>query len=130
MKILIVEDECIFSMNLQFMLEDMGHEVTGLATHYYQAIDSAQKNMPDLALMDVYLKGELTGIDTEQGLRKIFGIPSIFITANNDTNIDKKLHDVMPLAIFSKPLDEERFREVIAKVAADFTRKETDTLLS
>jgi CheY-like chemotaxis protein len=129
MKILIVEDECIFSMNLQFMLEDMGHEVTGLATHYNQAISSAQENLPDLALMDVYLKGELTGIDTEQGLRKIFGIPSIFITANNDSNIDKKLHDIMPLAIFSKPLDEQRFREVLEKVAAGFTKEEPDTLL-
>src|SRR5690349_7488992 len=99
MKILIVEDECIFSMNLQYLLEDMGHDVTGFATHYYQAISSVQRSMPDLALMDVYLKGDLTGIDTAEGLRKIFGIQSLFITANNDSDIDKKLNEIMPLAV-------------------------------
>lgn len=124
MKILIVEDECIFSMNLRFILEDMGHEVTGLATHYNQAIQNANTNLPDIALMDVYLKGDLTGIETAQGLKKIFGVPCVFITANNDSDIDKELKDILPLAVLSKPLDEQKFRETVEKIAADFMKAE------
>ena len=114
-KILIVEDECIFSMNLQFMLSDNGYEVTGKATNFYDAVKRAKIDMPDIALMDVYIKGDVTGIDTADHLRKIFGIPSIFITANHDGSMEKKMYDIEPLAVLSKPLDEKKLYAALEK---------------
>ena len=58
-KILIVEDEAIFGLDLQKSLELMGYETTEIVDTGADAINSVERNLPDLILMDVRIKGDL-----------------------------------------------------------------------
>lgn len=113
MKILIVEDECIFALDLKFKLLELGYEVTGITTNYNDAVSNAQTYAPDLALMDINIKGTINGIETAKYLKEVYGIPSMFITANNDEETLGKVLDLNPVCIMSKPLDEQEFETIL-----------------
>ncbi len=114
-KILIVEDEGIFAMDLKFILIRLGYEVTGSATNSLDTIAQVEKNMPDLVLMDLQIKGKFNGIVTAKYLKNTYNIPSLFITANNDTNVKQQILELSPLGMLTKPLDELKLSELLMK---------------
>ncbi|MBU4239704.1 MAG: response regulator, partial [Alphaproteobacteria bacterium] len=61
-RILIIEDEALVAMELRFVLEDLGHEVVGVATTAKGARDMAREIDVDLALVDIHLSDGPTGI--------------------------------------------------------------------
>jgi two-component system, response regulator PdtaR len=113
LKILIVEDECIFALDLKFKLFELGYEVTGIATNYRDAVSNAQTYAPDLALMDINIKGPVKGIETAKYLKENYSIPSLFITANSDEETLAKVLELEPLGLMSKPLDELSFEVIL-----------------
>lgn len=70
-KILIVEDQFIEANNLQEMLETADYRVTGIARSVPKALELITQNPPDLVLLDIFLKGPLTGIDLARNLREL-----------------------------------------------------------
>ncbi len=48
MHILIIEDDAILAMNLQFFLEELGADTTAIAATEAQAIREAMTHRPDL----------------------------------------------------------------------------------
>lgn len=79
--ILIVEDESILAIGMEYTLEDFGYEVSGIATSYDSAISHVRENLPDLVLMDIKIKGNKTGIDAAKVIWKEFKIPVVFLTS-------------------------------------------------
>ena len=79
-KILIVEDEFIVANDLQLILEEAGYAVTGIAVSSGEAQEQSQQNKPDLVLLDIRLKGKLSGIDIARKLRAD-NIPFIYLSA-------------------------------------------------
>lgn len=79
-KVLLIEDD----MNLAFMLTD-GLESEGFTIHHVQsgeeAVDAYQAFKPDIALLDVNLKGVMTGFEASREIRKLSDIPIIFTTS-------------------------------------------------
>lgn len=69
-KILIVEDQFIEANNLQMILEKAGFHVCGIARSVPIALDMVNSEKPDLVLLDIFLQGNLTGIDLAKKLRK------------------------------------------------------------
>ena len=63
MKILIVEDQFIEANNLQRILEKAGYKVCSIARSVPIALDIIENEKPDLVLLDIFLQGNLTGID-------------------------------------------------------------------
>src|SRR5690606_11670060 len=57
-KILIVEDQLIITMDLEYMLQELGYEVCGICTSYDNAISCIKTAKPDLILVDIILYGE------------------------------------------------------------------------
>ncbi|MEM9389481.1 MAG: response regulator, partial [Bacteroidota bacterium] len=82
--ILVIEDDPQIAESLVEMLEILGHQVLTTAESYDQAIAALDKENPDLALVDIQLKGEKTGIDVAEKLRNEFKVPFIFTTAYAD----------------------------------------------
>ena len=82
--ILIVEDESIVRLHLSRIVEAMGHTVTGLAASAEEALASAERSRPDLAIMDINLRGVQDGIETAKQLRDRFGVAVMFATAFAD----------------------------------------------
>jgi DNA-binding NtrC family response regulator len=105
-RILIVEDERITAEDLQETLTDLGYEVTASVSSGADAISQAEENMPDLALMDVCIQGEMDGTETARVLRERFNIPVIYLTAHADSSTVTRAKDAGPLGYITKPFQE------------------------
>ncbi len=105
-KILIVEDESIVAKDIQFSLNKLGYAVCGIASSCDKAIDLAEKEQPDLVLMDIMLKGDINGIDTALKMKEQFTIPVIFLTAYADEATLEKAKIAEPYGYIIKPFKE------------------------
>jgi DNA-binding response OmpR family regulator len=112
-KILIVEDELVFAMDLSNHLRKQGYEVTAVASNGLEAIMDAEKDKPDIILMDIRLKGKLDGVDTGKIIHQKLNIPIIYISALTDESTKKSVENVHPSAFLTKPFDEEELDEAI-----------------
>ncbi|MFA6083485.1 sigma 54-interacting transcriptional regulator [Mucilaginibacter sp.] len=104
-KILIVEDQWIEANDLQIILEKSGFVVTGIAKSVAQALDLIKEDRPEMVLLDIFLKGNQTGID----LAKILGsqrIPFIYLTANSDGITLEAAKATQPYGFLVKPYRE------------------------
>jgi len=86
-RILIVEDESITAMDVAMTLEIMGHIVVGITDTGEEAIAIAAREQPDLIVMDISLKGTMTGIEAFRQIQQIAAIPAIFLTGYQDLQI-------------------------------------------
>lgn len=81
-RIMIIEDEAIIAMDLENVVADMGHLVTGVARTRGEAVALAAKDTPDLILADIQLADNSSGVDAVNDiLGKNPQISVIFITA-------------------------------------------------
>lgn len=83
MKILLVEDEILIALEQRFYLESAGHEIFGPASTAQEAIALAREVVPDLALVDIHLAQNSSGIDAVEALTKL-GIHCLYITSFRD----------------------------------------------
>ena len=82
--VLIVEDETIVQLHLERIVEEMGHRVSGTATTFAEAMAEAERDPPELVLMDVNLPGRRDGIDAARELRREYDCAVVFATAYGD----------------------------------------------
>ena len=75
--ILVIEDEAIVSKDIQQSLKKLGYNIVGSAATGEKAVELALESKPDLVLMDIMLKGEMSGIDAAEKIREKANIPVI-----------------------------------------------------
>jgi CheY-like chemotaxis protein/DNA-directed RNA polymerase specialized sigma24 family protein len=78
---LIIEDEAFIAMQLEGLIESLGHNVIGVATTHAEAIALSKKNKPGLIISDIQLADGSSGLDAVNELVRSFEAPVIFITA-------------------------------------------------
>jgi CheY-like chemotaxis protein len=83
-RILIVEDESVIATNLQRSLTQMAYDVIDWVPTGEAAIELAERERPDLILMDIRLAGALSGIDTARWIWEKLQIPIVYCTAHAD----------------------------------------------
>ena len=79
--VLIIEDEAIISADIQSLVKELGHRVTGTATTHDEAVDAVARHRPGLVLADIQLADGSSGIDAVKDILKDIDVPVIFITA-------------------------------------------------
>jgi len=79
--VMIIEDEPVIAMELENLVEGLGHRVTGIARTHAEAISLAETKRPGLILADIRLADESSGLDAVNELLQSFEVPAIFITA-------------------------------------------------
>lgn len=104
-KILIVEDEFIVANDLKLMLKKAGYQITGIASSVIQARKSIEEKRPDWVLIDIMLKGNLTGIDLAWELRRI-NLPFLYISANTNQSVLEAVKETQPYGFMVKPFRE------------------------
>ncbi|MGZ9113755.1 MAG: response regulator [Brevundimonas sp.] len=109
-RILIIEDEALVAMELRFVLEDLGHEVVGMAADAKTARDLVGETEVDLALVDIYLSDGPTGIDLGRELGQDLGVTVLFITANPGMVRNGVAGTV---GVLSKPTDERAVQTAV-----------------
>ena len=80
LSVLIVEDDFSFSLELEMMIKEVGYEVLATVDNSAEALDYIYSNQPDLILMDVDIKGKLSGIEIAEKIQHL-DIPILFITS-------------------------------------------------
>ena len=104
-KILIVEDEFIVANDLKIMLIKAGYQVIGIASSVVQARKLIEDKKPDWVLLDIMLKGDLTGIDLAWELREI-QLPFLYISANTNQTTLEAVKATHPYGFMVKPFRE------------------------
>jgi DNA-binding response OmpR family regulator len=113
-KILIVEDEAIVSMEIKRVIERIGYEVSAVVTNYKDAIQSVKRNRPDLILMDINLNSYKDGIETVQEIKMTHDIPVIYLTADSDSKTIERAVQTDPVGYLQKPFKREDLNSTIA----------------
>ena len=118
LRVLVVEDEFFISLHAEKLLQVLGHTVVAIAVSAEQAVSIAEKEKPDVVLMDIRLAGPRDGIDAAEEIRRRFGIGSIFVSANNDPETRQRAEAIKPLGFLQKPLTEHRLRIGLTNLAS------------
>lgn len=111
-KILIVEDDLVFGLELQMLLEELGYYVIGKADNGVNALKLIQKEAPDLILMDVELKGAMTGLDIAHRIKHLM-IPILFITSRMDEPTYNTAQKSNMIGYLTKPIGKFSLRSSI-----------------
>ncbi|MFN8713008.1 MAG: response regulator [Bacteroidota bacterium] len=123
--ILIVEDESIVAKDIQMSLRKLGYNVVAICSNGEDAIRTVEEQTPDLVLMDIMLKGNMSGIEAAEQVRERFSIPIIYLTAYADESTLSKAKITEPYGYIIKPFKEIDLRTSI-EMALYKHQKETD----
>ena len=129
-RILVVEDESIVALDIQDRLESLGYEVPATVASGEKAIEQAGLLRPDLVLMDIQLQGRMDGVEAADQIRRRFGIPVIYLTANADHPTVQRAKFTEPFGYVIKPFEERELHTTIEvalyKHQAEQTLKESE----
>ncbi|GAB6089092.1 response regulator [Spirochaeta dissipatitropha] len=112
--IMIVDDNPINLKVLSLFLEDTGYQVQTFSNGP-EALDAAQKSVPDLILLDINMPG-MSGLEVSQELKSdslLCRIPILFISALSDTDDKVRAFAAGGQDYITKPF---QFEEVRARV--------------
>jgi DNA-directed RNA polymerase specialized sigma24 family protein len=99
--ILIIEDEVLIGLDLQQLIENLGHRTIGIARTRSEAIALSKSNSPGLILADIQLADGSSGLDAVNDLLTTFEVPVIVITAYPERYLTGERPE--PAFLISKP---------------------------
>lgn len=79
--VLIIEDEPLIAIDLESLVEGLGHNVTAVARTHSEALEAVKSRKPGLILADIQLADGSSGLDAVNDLLGQMDVPVIFITA-------------------------------------------------
>jgi len=103
--ILLVEDEMIVAADLANKLSMLGYKVIGSTDSGEEAIELARALTPDLILMDIYLAGEMDGVEAAERVRRECDLPVVFLTAHSDRATLDRAKFSEPFGYIIKPFE-------------------------
>jgi signal transduction histidine kinase len=112
-RVLVVEDESIVALDIEHRLRAMGYEVVGLALTGLEALDLGRRENPNLVLMDILLKGPLSGIETAEMFRSVLDVPIVYLTAYTDQATLDRARISEPFGYVVKPFEDRELNITI-----------------
>ncbi|UCC40709.1 MAG: PAS domain S-box protein [Candidatus Aminicenantes bacterium] len=112
-QVLVVEDEQIVANDIKTILHKLGHAVSAIVYSGDDAIKKAKEKRPDLAIVDIVLKGNMDGIELASILRSRFDIPVIYLTAYGDDKTLERAKVTEPFGYILKPFEERNLNKTI-----------------
>jgi len=105
-RIIVIEDEAIIAAEIKSTVKLLGHQVVGHAMNGDKALDLFSSTPADLILLDINIKGTLTGIDLAKVVREKYQVPFIFLTSFSDKLTLDRVKNTMPYGYIVKPFNE------------------------
>ncbi len=112
-RIMIVEDDGIIAHHVQHVLTRWGYDVVGMASSGEKALPKVDESLPDLVMMDIYLAGEMDGIETARQIVAQHDIPIIYLTAHPEDQILQQAKVTGPYGYLTKPVQDKELRATI-----------------
>ena len=111
--VLIIEDEPIIALDIETMVEELGHSVTGVARTHREAIALVGKKRPGLVLADIQLADGSSGLDAVNEILSSIDVPVIFITAYPERLLTGDRPE--PAFLITKPFQPEAVKAAISQ---------------
>lgn len=111
--VLIIEDEPIIAMDIESIVRDLGHDVSGIAVTRDEAVAQAGEHRPGLVLADIQLADDSSGIDAVQDILAKIDVPVIFITAFPERLLTGERPE--PAFLITKPFQHSTVKTAIAQ---------------
>lgn len=123
-RVMVIEDEAIIALHIKSIVEDLGHEVAGIARTRSEAAAMAADTLPELVLADISLADGSSGIDAVKDILGMMDVPVIFITAFPERLLTGERPE--PTYLITKPFNPETVTATIGQ--ALFFHRETMAL--
>ncbi|MGC1578393.1 MAG: response regulator [Beijerinckiaceae bacterium] len=118
--VLIIEDEPVIAMDIQAVVERLGHRVVATARTRKQAVREAVRAKPGLILADIQLADGSSGLDAVNDILTSFEVPVVFVTAYPERLLTGEKPE--PAFLLTKPFNDDTLKAVISQ-ALFFDRK-------
>lgn len=112
-EVLIIEDEPIIAMDIEALVESLGHRVIEVARTQSEALASTNRHPPGLILADIQLADGSSGLDAVNEIIKTHNVPVIFITAYPERLLTGERPE--PTFLITKPFRTEMVKAVISQ---------------
>lgn len=111
--VVIIEDEPLIAMDLEALVQGLGHRVVRIARTERQAVEAVKELKPGLVLADIQLADGSSGIDAVNDFLQIVHVPVIFVTAFPEKLLTGTKPE--PTFLVSKPFKAEMLKAVISQ---------------
>jgi DNA-directed RNA polymerase specialized sigma24 family protein len=118
--VMIIEDEPLIALDLESLLETLGHRVTGVARTEQEALRLAGKSKPGLILADIQLADGSSGIDAVNKILGNMEVPVVFITAFPERLLTGEKPE--PAFLITKPFLPDMVKAIISQALFFETR--------
>lgn len=112
-EIMIIEDEPLIAMDIEQMVLDLGHTVTGIARTHKEAVELFRRTSPKMVLADIQLADGSSGIDAVNDILKSASVPVIFITAFPERLLTGERPE--PTFLVTKPFNPDMVKALISQ---------------
>jgi len=116
----VVESEQVVGRAVCDTLERLGYRVPALVTRAEDALEAIPTAAPQLVLMEVFLPGEIDGIEAAARIHSQYDLPVICMTSRNDEKTLQRLKSASLYGFVSKPVTEHCW-------SADIRRRKLQT---
>lgn len=116
-RILIVEDEILIAMLLEDIVTDLGHDPVGPMMRLQTALDAAEREEIDFAILDINLAGQQSFPVADRLMRR--GIPFIFASGYGRAGLTEA-YSAIP--VLQKPYDATQIARAIPPHSAGQSR--------
>ncbi|WP_342361085.1 response regulator [Terrarubrum flagellatum] len=111
--VLIIEDEAIIALDLEALVESLGHRVVDVARTHKEAVEMARKHKPGLVLADIQLADGSSGLEAVNEILETFEVPVIFVTAYPERLLTGAKPE--PAFLITKPFQSTTLKAVISQ---------------
>jgi len=111
--VLIIEDEALIALDLEDIVENLGHRSIGIARTRSEAIALSKIKPPGLILADIQLADGSSGLEAVNDLLAAFTVPVVFITAYPERFLTGERPE--PAFLVSKPYQKSMISALVSQ---------------
>jgi CheY-like chemotaxis protein len=111
--VVIIEDEPLIAMEIEDLVQSLGHRVVRIARTERQAVEAVRSLRPGLVLADIQLADGSSGLDAVNEFLQIVNVPVIFVTAFPEKLLTGTKPE--PTFLVSKPFKGDALKAVISQ---------------
>ncbi|WP_338720597.1 response regulator [Devosia sp. XK-2] len=112
-EIMIIEDEPLIAMDIEQMVQSLGHKVVSIARTHKEAVNLFDKTRPRMILADIQLADGSSGIDAVNDILNTHSVPVIFITAFPERLLTGERPE--PTFLVTKPFNPDMVKALISQ---------------
>src|SRR5262245_14895110 len=111
--VVIIEDEPLIALDLERLVNELGHRVVKIARTERQAIEAVKNAKPGLVLADIHLADGSSGLDAVNEILRTFSVPVIFVTAYPQRLLTGTRPE--PTFLVTKPFHPDNVKAIISQ---------------